>query len=153
MKQRVEGFVKVKRSLNALPIELLGKNKESYEKLLKNSERKLIQMPPFDGSLQQRSYPKLLKVDESELAIIRRIGKLISAYNGPGILRDEIYRSKSSLKPIFNERKEVFKKKCNGRSYLMPIEMKIQKKQNIRNNKNLTPVPEMLSPWEVKNYH
>lgn len=150
MRQKVENFGQIKKSFKSLPIELLGKNKESYEKLLKNSERKLIQMPPFEGSLQQRSYPKVLKVTESELVIIRKIGKLISAYNGPGLLREEIYRSKSSMKiakPLFDQRKDNFKKKCIGRSYLMPIEMK--KKPNLRNIKNVTPVPEMLSPWEV----
>lgn len=159
MKQHVEGFILVRKSLKSIPIKFLGNSEESYQKLLKNSERKIIKNPPFEGSLQQRSYPKLVKIDESEIAIIKRIGMLISAYNSRNVLRDEIIRSKSTMKATktnaygVNKNIESFKKKSDIKTYLNPISLKkkksSEKDSNFKRKSNLTPIPEKLSAWEV----
>lgn len=159
MKQHAEGFILVRKSLKSIPIKFLANSEECYQKLLKNSERKITNNPPFEGSLQQRSYPKLAKIEESELAIIKRIGMLISAYNSRNVLREEIIRSKSTTKTTktynygLQKNIENFKKKSNIKSYLNPISLKKKssrkENQNIKRKSNLTPIPEKLSAWEI----
>ena len=63
-------------------------------------ENQILNVPPFEGSLQQRSYPKLVKIDKAHYHYLNKIGRIITAYKG------SLYESKDPRKSLTPQRLE-----------------------------------------------
>jgi hypothetical protein len=107
---RLNSYTKVRslKSYNSIVVKKSLALLEEREKRLK-TEGKVVNLPPYEGSLQQRSYPKVIRITKEQHYCLDKINRIVKAYRDVLNVEKAILKSDSYLKHIKHKRLQASK--------------------------------------------